>query len=116
MNNTAPSDVLKIDNKGVKQYRLRKDETNTTLWKRRYIDQNADKFTKETITDIDNNFEDSYIETNLNEDKNWRSYGFCNKYDTSKVIEVAARVFFPVGVGCFNIGYWVMYVRKESIW
>ena len=60
--------------------------------------------------------EDNYIETNLNEDKNRRSYSFCNKYDTSKVIEVAARVFFLVVVGCFNIGYWVMYVRKESIW
>ena len=53
MNNIAPSDFLKIESKGLKQYWLRKDETNTTLWKRRYIDQNADKFVKETIIDVD---------------------------------------------------------------
>ena len=106
MNDIAPSDFLKIDNKGLKQYWLRKDKSNTTLWKRRYIDQNAEKFIKENIIDIDNNFEDNYVETTLNEDKNRRSSGLCNKYD----------IFFPVGFGCFNIGYWVMYVRKESIW
>ena len=116
MNDIAPSDFLKIDNKGFKQYWLRKDKSNTTLWKRRYIDQNAEKFIKETIIDIDNNFEDNYIETTLNEDKNRRSSGLCNKYDIGKIIEVASRVFLPVGFGCFNIGYWVMYVRKESIW
>lgn len=112
MNDIAPSDFLKIDNKGLKQYWLRKDKSNTTLWKRRYIDQNAEKFIKETIIDIDNNFEDNYIETTLNEDKNRRSSGFCNKYDIGKIIEVVSRVFFPVGFGCFNIGYWVMQTEQ----
>lgn len=116
MNNIAPSGILKIENKGLKQYWLRKDETKATLWKRRCIDQNADKFIKETIIDIDSNFDEKYIETNLNEDQNRRSCGFCNKYDTGKAIEVASRVFFPIGFGCFNIGYWVMYVRKKTIW
>ena len=116
MNNIAPSDFLKIESKGLKQYWLRKDETNTTLWKRRYIDQNADKFVKKTIIDVDSNYEDKYIETTLNEGKNRRSCGFCNKFDSGKIIEVVSIVFFPFGFGCFNIGYWIMYVRKESIW
>ena len=112
MNDIPPSGFLKIDNKSLKEYWLRIDESNTTLWRRRYVYQNAEKCIKETIIDIDKNFDNNYIEATLNKDKSWRCCFLCNKYDISKVIETASRLFFLAGFGCFNIGYWVMYVRK----
>ena len=113
----ASTDIHKIQSNAIKQYWFRQHHNNNTVWKRRYVDQNTSETIKETIIDIDENYDEGDYEIDLNKVQKQNSCCCCfHKCGMDKVVDVISRVLFPVTFGCFNIGYWLMHIRKDGIW